>query len=79
MVYLINSPDVRFLKHEDKIFIQAKLISSPDDDRNGNGDGYVVTKMQLFNVTKGEKGQNKKSLEPKDREEVVFHLSQSFL
>ena len=56
MVYLINSPDVRFLKWEDGAYIQAKLISSPDDDRNGNGDGYVETKMQLFNVTKGEKG-----------------------
>ena len=71
MIYLINSPDVRFLQHGEESYIQAKMVSSPDDDTAGNGDGYVDTKMQLFNVTKDQKGGgSKKNLEPDSRIEV---------
>ena len=60
------------------------MLSHPDDDRNGNGDGYVETKLQLFNITKSlekELRQNpsKKSFEPNERETVMFLMNQSFL
>jgi hypothetical protein len=59
-------------------------LSHPDDDRSGNGDGYVETKMQLFNITKSlqkelSKNLSRKSLEPNERETVMFLLNQSFL
>ena len=81
LAFLINSPDVQFVRNdkvvEDKkvqdAYIQAKLVSSPDDETNGNGDGYVSTEVQLYLVS--EEKSKKKSLEPDHREKIKFLLN----
>ena len=79
LVYLINSSDVRFVRKEDRAFVQAKITATPDDDQQGNGDGYVVTQMQLFEISNLIKKSGKKSLEPDNRIDAQFLLNQSFL
>ena len=41
LMYLLSHQDVQFFRNGEDSYVQAKLISSPDDDANGNGDGYV--------------------------------------
>ena len=80
IAYLLTHKDAAFVRHGEEAFVQAKMISSPDDDNQGNGDGYVDTKLQLYRVSEvRKKGPNvKKKIEP-EAQEIQFLLNQSFL
>ena len=80
IAYLLTHKDAAFVRHGEEAYVQAKMISSPDDDTGGNGDGYVDTKLQLYRVSEArKKGPNvKKKIEP-ESQEIQFLLNQSFL
>ena len=59
---MINAKDVKFVRHESKAYIQARFISSPDDNITRYGDGYCDTKLKLFKIDefKSERGKKEK-------------------
>ena len=73
--FLIKSPDVQFIKLDNKAYVQAKFDPTRDDDWeiNRNGDGYVDTTVNLYCL---DYERSKKSLEPLRRETVKFQLNQ---
>lgn len=49
LAYFISSPDVQLIQDGDDAYVQAKLSAKPDD-ATGDGDGFIATRLFLFDV-----------------------------
>lgn len=70
--------------HSDsKLYIHGEVRADRETDRMGNGEGYVETRLSLFDVDQDESSEKKSSKkqkisEPKSKLLVKFLLEQSF-
>ena len=71
--YFIKEPDCIFVQKDKDAYIQAKLVGLEDEDKTGNGDGYVDSELNLYKVSESseagkghenKKKKKKKKLEP---------------